>query len=52
LPSDWNDKLKKEEFVDFSRIMAAVNPAVGGIVTCHARAWFDSAMAELPEEPQ
>jgi hypothetical protein len=32
MPSDWNAKSKKEEFVDFCRITVAVNPAGGGIV--------------------
>jgi hypothetical protein len=31
MPSEWNGKLKKEEFVDFSRITVAVNPA-GGVI--------------------
>jgi hypothetical protein len=32
MPSDWNAKSKKEEFVDFCWITVAVNPACGGIV--------------------
>jgi hypothetical protein len=36
MASDWNAKLKKEEFVDFSRITVVVNPSGGGIVACHA----------------
>jgi len=48
MPSDWNAKSKKEEFVDFCRITMAVNPAGGGIVACHAT----GVIRVLPEEPQ
>jgi hypothetical protein len=47
MPSDWNGKLKKEEFVDFSRIMVAVNPTGGGIVACHTT----GVIRVPPEEP-